>query len=580
MFRRFGSAIVLVGLFVLERPVAAAEHPVDAISSDAGIVVRLKNPQATIGKIADFVDQVVPGFGTQVRAQAGGIGLLISNPTMAGVNQEADWWLAVYPKAGDQPPEVVYIIPATDLKAMKEALGDSQKFIEHGTLGIYTTDADAADKTAALLKGTGKSIHDSADKPSIEVFEKGDVSVYLHVRRLTTVYKDAISESRERLTQQLENVPEEIPGTPGVNPKALAEIVGQLLTTLLQGLDDTQACTIALTISKEGLVFEDLVRFAADSKTDKLLQKSPPSTLDALGKLPAGNLGYLGLKGDLSELMQYGTKAMAALQPASGQSNKEMLATIADMQKLKFGTISSAFGLGSPEEGAIRSVTVTEVTEPTKVRDLSRKLFKSMSAVETNGLKQTYDVKPDAEKHGQNVADLVTVKTELGDTGDPAATEMMDRIMKVMYGPEGMVTRTVYLKDKVVQTAGGGKGALDQALSTLEKSADSAGAAEPYQKARGRLGEKANVVVLFDLPLTIARVVGVVAEGNLLPPSIPISADMFKNLDLQPSFLGLSASTEPQGLRVKTSIPVEQVQGIAKLVQTVIMLQAGGGFQQ
>ena len=578
MFRRIGAPILLVGLFMFERPVTAAEHPVDAISSDAGVVVRLKSPQNTIGKVADFVDQVVPGFGQQVRAQGTAIGLLISNPTLAGVNQEADWWLAVYPKPGDQPPEVVYIIPSTDLKAMKEALGDSQKFIELGTFGIYTDDADAADRTAALLKGTGKSIHETAEKPSVELFEKGDLSVYLNVRRLTTLYKEVLTESRERLAQQLENVPEEIPGTPGVNPKALAEMVGQVVNVLMQGLDDTQSITIAMQISKEGITFEDLVRFAADSKTDKLLQKSPPSSLDNLGKLPAGNLGYLGLKGDLTELMQYGTKMLATAKP--GDANKDLQATIGEMQKLKFGSIASAFGLGSVEEGAIRSVTVTEVNEPTKARDLTRRLFKAMGTMETGGIKQTYDMKADAEKHGQNVADVVTVKTELGDLGDPTASEMLDRFMKALYGPEGMVTRSVYLKDKMVQTAGGGKGALDQALATLESNKDSAGTADSFQKARGRLGEKANVVVLFDLPMTIARAVSVVAEGNILPPNIPITSDMFKNLDLQPSFLGFSASTEPQGLRLKTSIPVEQAQGVAKLVQTVMLLQAGGGLQQ
>jgi hypothetical protein len=580
MFRRFGAAFVIVGLLAAARPVTAAENAFDAISSEAGVVVRIKNPQATIGKIAEFVDQVVPGFGQQVQAQAGGIGLLISNPTLAGVNQEADWWLAVYPKAGDQPPEVVFVIPATDLKAMKEALGDSQKFIEHGKFGVYTADADAADRTTALLKGTGKSIVESADKPSVEVFEKGDISVFIHVRRLTTVYKEALSEGRERFSQQLENFPEEVPGTPGINPKVLADIVGQVTTVLFQGIDDTQSCTIALSISKEGLAFEDLIRFNADSKTDKLLQKSPPSTLESVGNLPAGNLGYLGLKGDFSDLMQFGTKMMAAFQGGNPQGAKEMQAAMAEMQKLKVGSFASTFGLGAIDEGAIRSVTITEINDTAKVRELSRKLFQAMGSIETGGIKQTYDVKLDAEKHGQNTADVVTVKTDFGDLGDPSNGEMMERFMKALYGPEGMVTRTVYLKDKVVQAAGGGKGSLEKALSALEKSTDSAGTATSYQKARGRLGEKANLVVLFDLPSTIARAVTVVAEGNILPPTIPISPDMFKNLDIQPSYLGLSASTEPQGLRVKTSIPVEQVQGVAKLVQTVILLQAGGGFQQ
>jgi hypothetical protein len=54
-----------------------------------------------------------------------------------------------------------------------------------------------------------------------------------------------------------------------------------------------------------------------------------------------------------------------------------------------------------------------------------------------------------------------------------------------------------------------------------------------------------------------------------------------KGLQSKPSYFGLSAGTEPQGLRVKTHIPVEQMQGIAKIVEFVLQNLGGiAGGQQ
>jgi hypothetical protein len=573
MLRRCGFAVLVVSFVIAARPMAAAENALDAISSDAGVVVRLKNPQATIEKVADLVNEIVPGVGEQVRAQADGIGLAISNPTLAGVDKQSDWWVAVYPRGGEQEPQLVFVIPASDLKGMKAGLGESFKFVEHGKFGVYTEDSDAADKTAALLKGNGKSIAPLIDKDSLVVFDKGDISVFIHVKRLATVYKDRLTETRERITQALENAPAELPGTPGLNPKAIADVLGQLLTVLMQGLDDTQSCTIAAMISKEGLAFEDLVRVASNSTTDKLLQKSPPNALGTLASLPAGGLGYFGLHGDLTELAQWGMKMSAAFLGDNEQSAKELQGVLADLQKLKYGVIASSFGLGAVDEGALRTATITEVSEPSKLRDLSQKLFKAMGTIQSGAMKQTYAIKPDAEKSGQNSVDVLTVTMELGDAAGPEAA-MMERFLKTLYGPEGAVTRMTYLKDRAVQANGGGKMALEKVLAALEKKTDTIGSAAPYEEARKRLSDKSNLLVLFDLPGFLSKAIELVVDSGALP--IPINVEGVRSLDIKPSFLGFSLATEPEGLRVKTSIPVEQAQGVAKIVMTV-MAQLNGG---
>ncbi|MFN0055717.1 MAG: hypothetical protein ACKV0T_26540 [Planctomycetales bacterium] len=575
MLRRFGSCLLLVAVLTGPRQVAQAAEAWDAFSTDAGVVVRIRKPEETIEKVATLVDQVVPGAGAQVRLQADGIGIMVSNPTLAGANKKADWWLAVYPRPAGEEPEVVYVIPATDLKAMQEAVGSNAKFQEFESFGVYTSDADAAELTAGRLKGTSKSISTLVEKPSLAVFDKGDVSVFINVRRLSTVYKAQIEEARDNVSQGIESIPSEIPNAPGMNPKAIAEEFGELFNMLLQGLSETQSCTIALAISKEGLVFEDLVRVDSGSATDKFLQKAAPGALAGLGMLPVGGLGYVGMQGNLSEMAQFGLKITSNML-GDTDAAKEMQKALAEMKDLKFGAVVSTFNLGNFDEGAIRSITVSEVSEPAKVRSLSERLAKAMASIEQGGMKQSYELKKDAEKLGNHSVDVMTMTMAMGDLGDPTATAMVERLMKGMYGPDGMVSRTVYLKDKVVQAAGGGKEPLTRALAALDKKADASGSSKPFQAARSRLAEKANFVGLMDLPGSISKLLEAVAESGLLPPMIPLNPEMFRSLNLQPSYLGMSVATEAQGLRVHTSVPVEQMQGMAKIVQMFIMLQQGG----
>lgn len=233
----------------------------------------------------------------------------------------------------------------------------------------------------------------------------------------------------------------------------------------------------------------------------------------------------------------------------------------------------SAFGLGDIDDGAVRSVSITEVDKPAKMRELSQKLIKAMSSVETQGVKQTFDVKMDAEKFGKNSADIVKVKTEI-EADNPMMAGLVERINTAMFGSDGMTTRIVYLKDRVVQTMGGGKQSMTDALAALEKSPGDA-SKSPMQQTRAKLGAKANLLFLFDLSNTVSKILVMAVESQSVP--IPIDPDTVKDLQSKPSYLGFSVGTEAQGLRVKTVVPLEQMQGIAKIVKFVQEVVGGMG---
>jgi hypothetical protein len=555
----------------------AAENALDAVPQDAGLVIRLKKPKATVGKVAEMVDRVVPGAGNQVRGQFDMIGQAIANPTMAGVDSENDWYVVLFTKKGEgasnDEPILMYVVPASDLKAMKEGLGDSFKFIEHGNFGVYTSDEPTFKAASARIKGEGKSFATLIDKDSSAVLENADLSVFINVKQLMIDYKDELAEGKEKIKQQIENLP--VPPSGGVDPAQFAEMAGKVIQFATTMLEDAESCAMGVVVSKEGLSFEDLVKVKKGSATDKMLAKSPAGALPTLSSLPAGHLAYFGLTWDMSDLVHLSQSMMAMgannLKP---EASKELKAILEEAAKLKVGSVASAFGLGDTDAGAIRTVSITEVDNPQKMREVSQKMMKAAEKAESEGVKQSFDVKKDAEKFGKNSADVITVKMDTSGLPDPNIAQLMDRAFAVMFGPDGMATRAVYLKDRVVQTMGGGKQAMTDALAATEQSSATS-SKSAFVQARTKLGAKTNLVVLFDLPNTVAKILDLVVQAQILP--IPLDPTAVKNLQSNPSYIGLSAGTEPQALRVKTVVPVEQMQGVAKFVMFFQQLLGGAG---
>ena len=77
-----------VALLALTSAMAvAADSPLASISNEADVVIRLKAPKTTVGKIASLADKVQPGVGGMISQQGAMIGVAVQNPTGAGISQ-------------------------------------------------------------------------------------------------------------------------------------------------------------------------------------------------------------------------------------------------------------------------------------------------------------------------------------------------------------------------------------------------------------------------------------------------------------------------------------------------------------
>jgi hypothetical protein len=577
------TALAFAALLVLPSLVLAAgteSTPLKAFPDNVSIVVRLKNPQQTVKKVADLADAIQPGLGGMVRGGAlgqsgapGAIGPMISNPDLAGVDTSKDWWLGIF-LASDQEPALVFAIPAKDAAAMEKALGDEVNFFKHESWGIYGDQKDVVDRVQACAKGTGKSVATVVDKTSTALFDKGDLSAFVNIRALKNSFQDQLDLGK----QQLDNPPD-IPedAVPGIDADKLQKMLVNIGKSLLQAANDSDQCAMALMVSNEGLRIEDTLQVASSSPTAKFLKASPGSEQKILAELPSGFPLYVGVLGDFQELANFGVDLIASI---ASDKDKDKVTQAADqLKKVKYKGMALAMRVDSKEEGALDSITVIETADTKTLQSATRQLMKNLGTIELGGTKSTYVMKEDAEKYGSNSADVLTVKQ---DVDNPLAGQVIEK----MYGPEGMTTRTVYLKDRVVQTMGGGKDLMTQALAALQggaagpsktattkKTAGSETAQGGLQTTRKMLDDKPNIVLMVDIAGFVAS--GAEAARDSAP--IPVDTETLKKIAGKPSYIGFSLQCSADSLHTTTVIPVAQMKAIAQMVGVVLPAVGFGG---
>lgn len=573
MRRRIYSALC-AGLALAVLPglsASAADAPLEIVPQSASAVVRLKNPDATIDTVVEFVNAVQPGMGGTVRAQAQGIGILISNQNLTGVDRSKDWWFTVF-AAKEAEPGVVFVIPATDAAAMKQALGENFHTHEYKDWVAYSEDADALAKIKEQIEGDEKSIGDLIDDDAQAVLDRGELSVFVNVPQLTTTYADEIEQLQLQLDELLQQF-KELGGMPlggaggqAVDIAPMLEVYGGLLRGLMQGIQDMRGFSVAVGFTSRGLAIEEYAQVKPRSESARYFADHPPSDLKQLEMLPEGKLAYFGAHGDMGTLMKLGTQMSLAMADPDAEDAKELEALAEDIGKLEFKDLVGTFGFGDLKEGAVRVTMLSHVGQPAKMRELAERTAKLMKAMQVEGVKQEMTYKRDAEEYGDYKADVMILKQEVSPEIDPLGIQ--EKVNEYVYGPDGMTNRIVYLENMIVQTTGGGRADMEAALAATE-----AKKLSPQVTAvREQLSPKVNAFALVDLPGIIAEAVRLTVETGEVP--LQIDPQMFKTAG--PSFMGFAFNTEPDAVRIQTYIPVEQLQGIIKIAmgaQMIMLMQ-------
>jgi len=550
---RFAAMLVALAVGGLA---SAADSPLSAFADTTDVVIRVKAPKTTVDKTASLVEAIQPGFGAMVRQNAVALGALISNPTLQGVDQTKDWYIAVISN-GQEEPSVVFGIPVTNAEMAQSALGENLKSKVHGGWLFYSENEEAlpASLTAsAAIEATMKG------EPTT-VFDKGDIAVFVNLAHLVEAYGDEINAGIEQAKAGIA----QIPAQPGMDPEATQKIYSDMVDYVVQGVRDSVQVTVAFNVGAEGIAIEDYLSFTPKSPTAALLGEQKTSAMDLAAKLPADAVMIFGASGDTKRLIDWSmamTKNMVAQTPDASKALDTFMTGIKD---LKFGAMVGALSFQPGDSGLFRNVVVLEVDDAQKYKTLARSMSKSMGKIEAPGLKQETTLEADAESYGSAKADVVTIKQEYDDSADP--TGQARQMQALMFGPDGIQSRVVYQKDRFITTVGGGKEAMTEALKAVDSSTKSEAVAT-YRKG---LIESPNLLCLVDVP-------GLVVQGMRVASGIPgvplnINPAMLDSLKFDKSFMGFAAAAEKDAVRARTRIPVEQLRSLFSLVMTAQAMQ-------
>jgi len=541
-------------------PLRADDDPLDALPAETGVLLRLAAPTDLSAKSKAFLRNAAPQL-AQVADQLGpGLGSLIGNPTLAGIDPARPWYVAALPRPAG-PPAVLFAVPASDAAALKKAVGQGYTFADHEKWVLYSLDAEALKKVQSRIDGEGKPVRDALGGSVGDVFGKGEVAAFLNVPVLREAYKPQIDEARKQLASLSEAA-----ATANPAAKAGMEYNRQALDMLLKAVGDMTGIAANLSIAEQSLDEETVVAVAADSPTAAFLAKQTPSDFPLLAKLPRGRVSYYALAGNLSELIAASTRMTSGLYPQNEELGKRMQ----DLATFKSGEIVGLLELGDLEAGVYRGVTIARIDAPERYLSLAREMVKAMGHAETPGLQQDVTLRPEAETIDDVKVDVVKIVMTPGPNADPAGTS--GKFLEVFFGKDGMTQRMAVVDGLFVQAVGGAD-AMKTAIEAVKgQAAGDEAAAKAVDSARAGLG-KANVLALVDLPRLLAGGFKLAVQSNELP--IPIDAKAIEDLDFPPSYAAATVAAGTNEARVRISIPAAQVRGTVDLL--LRLQQAGAG---
>ena len=544
-----GLAFSLAMLF--GDPLQAADSPLSQISDEADVVIRIRAFDATVEKVAALANAVQPEFGDMVSQNATLFGPVISNPALTGVDRTKDFYLVLFVREEGEP-KALFAIPTTDGPALQKALPENfesqvrENWVFYADKDHGVPEAVSATESLATLLSKTKAN---------AVFENSDIGLHINVGHITDVYDTKIQEGRQKFEAGIQQGL----NTPGVeNAESVVEILKLEADLAFKLLEETSTFTMGVTATDTGLEIEDYIDFEADSEIADCLKRQPTSKFAGLSRLGVALPLYVGVSAEFSEMADFGGKIMASLYK-SEDFRQTMQDYAQTLKQSKAKTMLMSLDLTSGTHGLFRACTLVETKSAADLLAAGRKFAAASKSLKISGVTQETTLEPEAETIGTRKIDVMTVK-QTPNPNQPGA-QMQTMMTGIMFGPNGLQSRMTALADGFLQVQGGDKEAMEAALKAYDANTNS------LTDARLGLAEESHLLVLFDLPGLVNN--AMLAATTIPGIPIPFQRAAVEDLQIARSYTAISAVGEEHAVRIKTKVPVEQFQGVLKLVNFV-----------
>lgn len=541
-------------LVLIAQVTLANDAPITMIPASAVAVVRLQAPETTMKEVSTFINKVSPGFGELAKAQmTTALGRTLSDPTLSSVDQKKDWYMA-YLADENQRVQGVLLIPATDIAKMKETMGPQFYFADKNGWLACSKSSRIIDEFTKCLSGSGESIAGSLDDRTKAALSSGHLCIFVNGTSLKKLFANELASAEEQMERLLQTMGEQIQrSNPLLDLESVLEVYRSLGKVLLQGARDSKSAVVSVKVTDDALEIEDLLMVEADSQTDVFFRSQPVSDMARLKTLPQGLSGYQAISGDPKVLFDWSGQMMAKMFKEKELIEKTTK-SIALMRQAKFGTMVMGGDLLPDEDAAMRYFALAEISPSSIVRDAFQ-IFGTGMEYEVAGIRQKQTIEMAAETIDGQSVDIMRIEQTIAPEFDP--TGLQKAINEKMYGPDGIAARIVVKENLLLQTMGGGPESMKQ-LMTAATWSDS-----KLLQARARQLEKANLLMLVDMPNMIQKFAKLILGSGAIP--IPVKPELLDGLTISPSYAGFSVAVEKEQLHARTSIPLETFQGFVQI---------------
>jgi hypothetical protein len=225
-----------------------------------------------------------------------------------------------------------------------------------------------------------------------------------------------------------------------------------------------------------------------------------------------------------------------------------------------------AYGLPGDGKAGLVAHTLQEAGDAVKLRDGMRKFLQAVGETKTPQNKTTlfsmdFDLKENAEQYREHQIDLINMTFKFLGEGDFA---VLSTFYEKFFGGEVFQTRMTTLGTLLVESTGNDASSIRKLIDGASSGEGVVALEDVYGRTRDKLADKSNAIILVDGPQLVVDAVKMIS--TIEPLAIGLRAAPFNfSIKPPPSYSGLTLGAEPNGLRLKAFVPVEQPRGILQI---------------
>ncbi|NBR06645.1 MAG: hypothetical protein EBT92_12850 [Planctomycetes bacterium] len=557
------------GIEVVQSP------PLNAIPSNALMIVQVKGIEGTLASLNEFVKNAVPdAMPLSENFIVNGFLEFLRGRKLNGLAPNGPHFFAAMefpqPNQPANPNKVLAAIKVSNYNAFREGVlkdseiksikleknaevitmenGSTLFFIPRKDQVLVTPDRDIAN----LIAKRPTPITTKISRIQAARLQAPDLGIFVNLEAIHKDHPHLLKETKKDFESSLKNL-ESFFGTKKLSG---SDIISQLVALTFKGLEDSNGMVFSIDFRPTGIVFHGETEFKANTQTAAFFKGSKPDAMKEMKDLPAGRTLYMAQQTQ-SPIMKNLASYFMGLTPEENQKalgkDFEMFLQLAN---------NRYDALSFPPEGL--QIIQSENAEETKIRflNLLEKLGqgeKFQNAV----LKQAPKIKKGAESLKGQTFDLVTFEWDLEKItnlmvretkGNQFWNKFQKLMIKKMTGDKMNLWVTA-TKKEVILVTGEDWGKSKSIFEDFNKNINKLEKISHYSISRKDLPQESSLTILLD-PLYYIKIIhGVLKEVEGTPVTFDLTG-------YNPTFIGFSAVFEEDRAAVDYVISAASVQEI------------------